>query len=53
MYIINICGVSVDMLLDIALDIYGLYVTTDNQATDYPIYECNTWNRGSKSTLLL
>ena len=40
MSIINICGILVGMLIDVAPDIYGLYVTTDRKGFLKIITQC-------------
>jgi hypothetical protein len=55
MLIIKIRGLLVDMLVEIAPDIYKAYVTTDRkggQATNCTMSERYLWNNDSKSALL-
>ena len=40
MDIIDICGILVDMLLDITPDVYGLYVTTERKGIKKIINQC-------------
>ena len=56
MNIIKIHGILVDMLLDIAPDIYGPYVEIGQEGSQtkyYKMHECHIWNHVEKSTLLL
>ena len=53
MAIIKIRGVLVDILLDIASDVYGLYVITDRKVTKQIIVQCQNAIYGTMTESLL
>jgi hypothetical protein len=54
MAIIKICGVLIDILVQIAPDVYKSYVTTDKKGTKQllTVPECPIWYNGCKPTVL-